>query len=347
VKRVIAARSGGGVSRDGIHPREGDRVHVRIGAFNLENLFNRYALLDTPWEGRDYEMLVAAYDIASIASRDGDIVPYETTQIQRNNTALAIEEARPDILAVSEVENLVALRNFNHIYLDDYFDRQILIDGNDPRGIDVGLLLRRGFKGEIRDVRTHVDETVLDPKTKQPKPIVREARRGFGYMARNAVFSRDCLEVDVKLGASTLTLLVNHLKAQDGTKTSVARRRSQAERVAELVTSNAKQGRKPIVLGDLNVDVKKKDGSLDPLVKHKQLVDTNSEWTHYYATAKSVSRLDYILIDKTLKQVGAAEVVRSGLTTKCKQHPGPRFSTIGPEHTEASDHCPLVVTIEV
>jgi hypothetical protein len=47
------------------------------------------------------------------------------------------------------------------------------------------------------------------------------------------------------------------------------------------------------------------------------------------------------------EQIGAAEVVRSGLTTKCKQHPGPRFPTIGPEHSEASDHIPLVVTIDV
>jgi endonuclease/exonuclease/phosphatase family metal-dependent hydrolase len=317
-------------------------MKVRVGTFNLENLFNRYALLDEPWENRSYEKIVAAYDVATIASRAGDLVSYETTQIQRNNTALSIEAARPDILAVQEVENLVALRNFNHIYLDDYFDRQILIDGNDPRGIDVGLLLRAGFPGEIQDVRTHVDETA------KGKSVIREARHGFGYLAQNALFSRDCLEVDVKVGGSTLTLLVNHLKAQDSGKTHVARRRSQSERVAKLVDENLARGHKPIVLGDLNVDTKKKDKSLDPLIKHKKLKDTDptGTWTHYYSGGKSVSRLDYILVDKTLAHA-KVEIVRNGLTTKCKQYTGPRFPTIGPEHTEASDHSAVVVELTV
>ena len=246
-----------------------------------------------------------------------------------------------------EVENLVALRNFNHLYLDDYFDRQILIDGIDPRGIDVGVLIRAGAELEVRDVRTHIDETVPGPGGKK-RPIVREARRGFGYMARDAVFSRDCLEVDVRVGGATLTLLANHLKAQDRGTTHVKRRRKQAERVAELVSENHARGNKPIVLGDLNVDTKLKDKSLDPLVKHKQLKDTDpsGDWTHYYASKKSVSRLDYILVDKTL-DAGPVEIVRSGLTTKCKQFTGARFPTIGPEHTEASDHCPVVVEIDV
>jgi endonuclease/exonuclease/phosphatase family metal-dependent hydrolase len=319
-------------------------VKVRVATFNLENLFNRYALLDEPWENRDYEKVAAAYEVASIASRDGDLVSYEVTQVQRNNTALAIEAARPDILAVQEVENLIALRNFNDIYLDDYFDRLVLVDGNDPRGIDVGLMLRAGFAGEIVGLRTHVDEN----KKKQQRGVKRSANRKIGFMVSDAIFSRDCLEVDVAVSGTVLTLLVNHLKAQDGKPSSVKRRQSQAERVAELATWNLAQGRKPIVLGDLNVDPSKQDGSLDSLTKHKKLKDTNpaNDWTHYYASKKTVSRLDYILIDKTLN-AGPIEIVRKGLTTKCKKDPEPRlrFPTIGPEHTEASDHCPVAVEL--
>jgi endonuclease/exonuclease/phosphatase family metal-dependent hydrolase len=326
--------------------REGDAMQVRIGTFNLENLFNRYALLDESWENRDYERVVAAYDIASIASRDGDLVSYELTQLQRNNTALAIELAQPDILAVQEVENLVALRNFNDKYLDDAFDRLVLVDGNDPRGIDVGLLVRAGFKGEILGVRTHVD----DNKSGKQGGVKRSANRKIGFTASNAIFSRDCLEVDVRVGATILTLLVNHLKAQDGKAASVTRRLNQAKRVAALVDANVAAGRKPIVIGDLNIDTKAKqyDKSLDPLAKHKKLVDTDpaGDWTHYYASKKSVSRLDYILADKTLNS-GPIAIVRNGLTTKCKQYAGDRFTTIGPEHTEASDHCVVVVPFDV
>ncbi|MBM4381978.1 MAG: endonuclease/exonuclease/phosphatase family protein [Deltaproteobacteria bacterium] len=321
-------------------------MQVRVGSFNLENLFNRYALLDEPWQNRDYDKVVAAYDIASIASRDGDLVSYELTQLQRNNTALAIEHARPDILVVQEVENLIALRTFNDKYLDDYFDRLVLVDGNDPRGIDVGLLIRAGFQAEIVGVRTHID----DNKNGKQGGVKRSANRAFGFTASNAIFSRDCLEVDVKVGGVVLTLLANHLKAQDGKASSVTRRLNQSKRVAALVDANIAAGRKPIVLGDLNIDSKAKqyDKSLDPLVKHKKLADTDpaGDWTHYYASKKSVSRLDYILADKTLT-AGPIEIVRDGLTTKCKQYTGNRFPTIGPEHTEASDHCAVVVPFDV
>lgn len=154
---------------------------VRITQFNVENLFNRYALLDEPWENRNYEKLVMAVDVASIASRAGDLVTYETTEIQRNNTAMAILECQPDILTVQEVENLYTLRNFNAKFLDHYFDRMILIDGNDPRGIDVGVLFRAGFEGQVLDIRTHIDELKKGAKGTFVK---REARKNFGYMQK-------------------------------------------------------------------------------------------------------------------------------------------------------------------
>lgn len=65
--------------------------------------------------------------------------------------------AKPDIMAVCEVENITTLRLFNAKYLHDYFDRCVLMDGNDPRGIDVGLLLRKGLKAEIMSLRSNAD----------------------------------------------------------------------------------------------------------------------------------------------------------------------------------------------
>ncbi len=321
-------------------------TELTLTTFNLENLFNRYAILDEPWNGRGYEKVMLAYDVASIASRDGDLVSYETTHIQRNNTAMAIELAAPDILVVQEVENLIALRNFNHIYLDDYFEQMILIDGNDPRGIDVGVLLKRDFAGQVTGIRTHID----DPKV-PGKPVVREGRKNFGYLAQNALFSRDCLEVDVAVGGKTITILANHFKAQDGTKDSIERRKSQAKRVSEIFVANVKAKRLPVVLGDLNFDSRapKNDGSLDPLLNTKDLVDPlpAGEWTHYYSSDKKVSRLDYILPHKSLALAGPPTIIRNGLTTKCKKHTGDRFPTIGPEHTEASDHCPVSVRFRI
>jgi endonuclease/exonuclease/phosphatase family metal-dependent hydrolase len=328
-------------------------TRVRLTTFNCENLFNRYALLDEPWENRNYERLVMAVGLASIASREGDLVSYATTDIQRNNTAMAIVDSQPDVLVVQEVENLYTLRNFNHEYLDDYFDQMILVDGNDPRGIDVGILVKREI-GRVVAVRSHMDDLRPNAST-----LIRSARRQFGYMAEGAMFSRDCLEVDIDVGGKVITILANHLKAQDRTPQSVDRRREQAEAVATIVTQNIATGRFPIVMGDLNYDTKlhvkngDNDKSLDPLVFHPSLADPFSalpaaeQWTHFYESGKDVSRLDYILPDERLTVRGPPTVIRKGLSTKCKAYTGPRYATIGPKHTEASDHCPVTIEIEV
>jgi endonuclease/exonuclease/phosphatase family metal-dependent hydrolase len=314
---------------------------MKIGTFNLKNLFNRYVLLDEPWENRGYEKLVMAIDVVSIASRQGDLVSYETTLIQRNNTALAILEAEPDILTVQEVENLTTLRVFNDKYLDDYFGEIILVDGNDPRGIDVGLMVKRDVKNlRIESIRTHFDETKPGAES-----VNRGAARNFGYLAYGALFSRDCLEVDINYNGSMYTFLVNHLKAQGGNN-HVERRKSQADRVAEIVNEVVGRGRIPIVLGDLNVS-SQKDGSLESLINHDELDDpfTDEDWTHYYSPSKSVSRLDYILLHKPC-EIKDKGIVKKGLTTKCKQYTGSRFPTVGPVDTEASDHCLVWVDLK-
>lgn len=318
-------------------------MKVTVTTFNVENLFNRYAFLNRPWDERDYEKFVQAIGLVSIGGREGGLVSEPITEIQRNNTAHAILDSSSDILAVQEVENLYTIRLFNHTYLDDYFDRMVLIDGNDPRGIDVGLCLRKGFPAEITAIRTHVDEAVGNAS-------VSRGSNAFGYLATKALFSRDCLEVDIAINGKVLTFLVNHFKAQDGKPASVQRRKQQAERTVQIAADAEKAGRLPIILGDLNTDHRlTKDGSLDPLYAKKSVVrdpfpaDT---WTHYYVPDKKATRLDYILPHKSLK-VADTHIVRKGLTTKAKIYTGPRYPTVGQEHTEASDHCPTSVVLDL
>ncbi len=320
---------------------------LRVTTFNVENLFNRYAFLDLPWENRNFEQFVQAVGLVSVASRKGDLVSYATTEIQRNNTAQAILDSRPDILTVQEIENIYTLRNFNDSYLDNYFDRIISIDGNDLRGIDVGLMIKRERKDiEIVNIRTHVEDA------EKGKSVIRHSIANMGYVVSGAIFSRDCLEIDIRIKGQNkiLTLLINHFKAQDGKPASAAKRTGQANRVLELAQAAAQNGKLPIVTGDLNAPPD--DKTLSSLLKATILQDSfnalpkNERWTHYYVPRKEVSRLDYILPHKGLKLTGV-EVLRNGLTTKCKRYPGPRYPAIGQEHTEASDHCPVTVTLEM
>lgn len=332
-------------------------MKFRIATFNVENLFNRYAFLDGPWNGRTYERYVVATGVASIANRQGELVTEATTVIQRNNTARAIGDLGADVVAVQEIENVYTLRNFNHDYLDDYFDHCISMDGNDPRAIDVGLMVRKSEAIRVVGMRSNVDFPE-DPS----KPIIRDSRAN-GYFATNVVFSRDCLEIDVDVNGVPITLLINHFKAQDGDEKpggkgkATLRRKRQAKEVAGIVERVRESGRRPIVLGDLNIDTRQAnyDGSLDPLFAkglklqdplRDLIADPAEQWTHYYDSDKTVSRLDYVLVDAGL-QVTDCAILRAGLTTKCRQSTVPRYPTIGPMHSEASDHCPLVIELEV
>lgn len=324
-------------------------MKLTLTTFNCENLFNRYAFLDQPWDQKNYEKFIMASTVASVANREGELVTYTTTKTQRANTALAILEAQPDILVINEIENLYTLRNFNAEFLGNYFDRMLSIDGNDPRGIDVGVMIRKGCSAKITAVRTHID----DPEP--GKKVTRKSVANFGYQVNGAVFSRDCLEVDVRVGGQTLTLMANHLKAQDSKPAvSQARRKKQAGRVAALVAEAAAEGRLPVVLGDLNTDPVKSpaDTSLEPLLTHPLLQDpfrsvpAADRWTHFYSSKKSVSRLDYILPHSGLTVTGRS-IVRKGLSRDCTKYTGPRFPGIAGEYTEASDHCPVSVVLDV
>lgn len=327
-------------------------MKLRVTTFNCENLFGRYRLLDKPPAGQvtNYENLLQIPEVVTLqAGRSGRIKPAKINAEQRVNTARAILGANPDVLAVAEVENLTTLRVFNAKYMSNAFDRILLIDGNDARGIDVGFLVKRGVAAEILGFRTHVDDA-------KGGNYLAGSNRLNTRVTSQAVFSRDCLEVDLQVGRKVLTFLVNHFKAQDDKPASTARRHDQAARVADLATIARDQGKFPIVMGDLNIDVKQSnyDHSLDPLVTLPILHDPfarlgdQERWTHYYTSKRTVSRLDYILIDNRLApSVQATEVFRKGLTSKCKQYIGPRLSSMKGNDLEASDHCPASVVLDL
>jgi len=113
--------------------------------------------------------------------------------VRRNLTAQALAEPDgklPDILCLQEVENMDALRKLNLDHLAGHYQYQLLIDGRDPRNIDVAVL----SVFPIVDIRSNLD--VLDD---DGTPLM----------------SRDCLEVTITLpSAEDLTLFVNHLKSK-------------------------------------------------------------------------------------------------------------------------------------
>ncbi|WP_156863005.1 endonuclease/exonuclease/phosphatase family protein [Casimicrobium huifangae] len=326
---------------------------MRVAWFNVENLFTRYAFGNPVSEALPYDRQVIAVGVTAVdRGTDGADGNIALAGMQRDNTARVILDMQPDVLGVSEVENLAALRIFNQQYLSHYFDRIFLVEGNDGRGIDVGICVRKGFAADVLGLRTHAHET-LEPRQSVEWGVVSDDG-GPVYLARNALFSRDCLELDLRVNGQTLTFMANHFKSQGKSSRRELLppdelRTRQATRVAELVKTAQAAGKLPIVFGDLNVDDThpQRGQSLAPLMTcglQDSFADLprNERWTHYYVVGQDVSRLDYILHDPRLKRTSRA-INRRGITLKCRQYDGERYPTVGYAHNAASDHAGLCV----
>ena len=123
-------------------------------------------------------------------------------------TARVIADVDADILAIVEAEDRPSLIRFNQELLGGMYRHVMLVDGNDERGIDVGILTKPGFP--IRSIRSNVDAEDAD----------------------GVIFSRDCCEYRVGTpSGAVLTVLVNHFKSQSGGGGSLRMR--QANRVRE------------------------------------------------------------------------------------------------------------------
>ena len=140
----------------------------RIGTYNLQNLFDD---VDDP-------------------HKSDDLPP---SDVKLAALAQVILDVDCDILAVQEVENIDILNDFNSVYLHDYYTCTVLIEGNDPRGIDVGFL----SKFPLENIRSYRDREIFDPDT--------------GNITR---FSRDLLAVSwADPSGNPWTFLTTHLKS--------------------------------------------------------------------------------------------------------------------------------------
>ncbi len=162
---------------------------VRIATFNCENLFARYRF------GKNVPAPMAEFTIEDIAFE------VHSTRAKRI-TAKAIKAIDADIICLQEVENQPVMDRFNSEFLAwssaKRYRYRVLLDGNDPRHIDVGFLSRY----PIKSIRSH--------------------RHDRTDNNRANVFSRDCLRVDFDVEGHGLTLYGNHFKSMMGGRATAA-----------------------------------------------------------------------------------------------------------------------------
>jgi endonuclease/exonuclease/phosphatase family metal-dependent hydrolase len=250
------------------------------------------------------------------------------TETTRLNTAKVLQAIKADIQCLVEVEDRTTIDNFNSDMLGAAkFPYNILIDGNDPRGIDVGLL----SKYPIKNLRTHIFD--------KEKPA-----------SKSYIFSRDCLEVELQLpSGKTLHVLCNHFKSKGystSQATSDARRKRQAERVRDILKANYNlKNDLVVVLGDFNDTPD--SAPLKPLLNLPDLSDVlhlqfgsdiNKTYTYFF---KKKIQIDFLLVSKPLATAFAgAGVERRGMFDLNKLSNGAeaRFPSVTAPSNAASDH---------
>lgn len=238
-----------------------------------------------------------------------------------SNTGRVIFETNPDILIVVEVENRPTLNRFNIQVLKNIFNldypHAMVIDGNDERGIDVGIL----SKFPVVEIRSHVDDL---------------------NAAGNTIFSRDCPEYDVLLPDGTqLVILPNHFKSKrNGNDQASQRRRvAQGKRTHEIAISALNRADLVLVGGDLNdtpdsntLNELLKAGFED-IITH-QTYPTDRPGT--FGTGLIGNKIDYLIMSPELK----AKLRATGIERRGSYHPRTwqPFDTVTSSGNEASDH---------
>lgn len=262
---------------------------------------------------------------------------HRINDIAVENTARVINDINAQIICLVEVENRLLLEQFHNDLLfkeflnpagKEGYEYILLVDGNDKRGIDVSIMSRL----PILWISSHIHERTLYNGKMVP------------------TFSRDCLEVQVKLpDEQILHLLLNHFKSMGycpkNDPQSNNRRRGQSERVAELVCNHDLQREYVMVAGDLNADVK--SPSLEPLLNKEGLYNVNHELepSQRGTYRTSNKQLDYLIVSDALRELlENVHVERRGMySRKWNVH----YSTIKGRRTEASDHGAVVADFRV
>ena len=256
------------------------------------------------------------------------------------NTARVIRDLKADVLGVVEAESRPVLKAFNEEIVASVggtpFRHVMLIDGNDERGIDVGLM--SGPQFPIGRMRSHVDDRLPDGSDR-------------------IIFSRDCPEYEVTTASGNrLLVMVNHFKSKGfgGKAESDRRRKAQATRVAEIVQERLAEGWEYVaVIGDLN-DTPDSD-PLSPLLQDAELTDAfehpsfdNGGFEGTYGLSNPGNKIDYLLLSpKLFDKVEKGGVIRTGMWPGSRPKRWETYGELKRPQDAASDHAALWVNLDI
>jgi endonuclease/exonuclease/phosphatase family metal-dependent hydrolase len=367
-------------------------MRLRICTFNVENLASRQSF--GPKERPETGPALSLFDVQEPAKRElvERSVAVALEDDKRELCGLAIAETRADLLILQEVDNLGVLQpffaNYVHRLGDIRYGHYRLIDGNDPRGIDVAFAARLSLFGNKKQIRarSHQERTFGD------LDVHNDELAGFGIKPGDLIFNRDCLEVTLDLNGTELVVFICHFKAiaerENGRRMTQPIRQAEARAVRRIIEERfGPEWREAnwIIAGDLNdfrerigpggvleatrpsgIDALFEDFAVNPL----DSLPPRERWTFHFRQVleegvieEQHTQLDYILLSPALATANPepqVELIRRGLPYRVPLDPthgdrslgylatrADRYPRVGWDRPKASDHCPLVVEIEV
>jgi endonuclease/exonuclease/phosphatase family metal-dependent hydrolase len=323
-------------------------MKVSVGTFNLNNLFSRYnfeaeidavAVNGTDVAGRTLYRF-GPQDTFRIRSYQGRLVKAKEPEATRL-IAERIRRMDVDVLAVQEVEDIDTLRQFNREQLGGMYPHVVLLEGNDPRLIDVGVLSKLPLGG-----------------------VTSWQRAVHPEVPHETVFGRDLLEVEVlnaRRSARLFTLYNTHLKSNfvsfrddpvAGHAAANARRTRQAQTMARIIKAQTRPDSHYVVVGDMNdapqsapLAALTQDGELrlvDALANPRETrpakpdgaLPASSAWTHRFKPANEPAH--YELFDQIWLSPALAPRQQAAWIDRRSKHGG-----------DGSDHDPAWIELDV
>jgi endonuclease/exonuclease/phosphatase family metal-dependent hydrolase len=217
---------------------------VRVATFNLNNLFSRFNFQGEvgaiPSNGTGGITLTFDQNQFTARTFMGRLVRAKNSAATHEIARQIKEVLNADVLAVQEVEHIEVLKQFNRGHLGNLYPHIALVEGNDQRLIDVGIL----SKLPIGTIVSH--QTAVHPDDPNRR-----------------VFSRDLLQVEIlhNNGNKLFTIYNTHLKSHfvsaeedpvQGAINANNRRKRQAETISRILSRMERANGRFVLVGDMN-----------------------------------------------------------------------------------------------
>lgn len=310
---------------------------IRIGFFNLENLFLAQEMgLKHPRKSHEKCLFLAK----------------------------TILEMDLDILAVCEVGGSESLKIFSEVYLNNQY-KSSLIEGNSDRDIHLGYLIKKTLPYKLEHY-THRNRPLNFWYQKEAMENRAAKRQKKKRPHPSELLSRDIAELRVLDHDDNILLntLAIHLKSQLDSEGKDWRgiKRRQAELSLVLQTWKILQNRSPdrpvIILGDFNGEISRgRENEFSqifkktPLRELQEILQTRPEdritWMGYNQQKEVAhTQLDYLFIHPKFENIIDQE--QSGIYRFRGENgtPLPLPQTPWQRHHFPSDHFPLVLTLK-